>query len=192
VLTAAVSAAVVGGTLLASASTAAGAPASCPTPSLNRQIKQADVVFRGLVDKVRPVTGKGKHRTRAYQVTADRVYRSSLVTDSVTVTAEVAAACPPPTLVKGTRYIFFVTEDGSRLVSTAATARATQKLTRQVVARLGNGQQPHPPRPADARFTRVADATPASLSRLLAPGAALLILSLLGLLLLTRVTRRPT
>jgi hypothetical protein len=165
---------------------------TCPKLSLDKEIKQAKVVFRGVVDEVRPAHGKGKHRIRTYKVKADRVYQSSLVTDKVIVTAEVGAACPPPTLAHGKRYIFFVTEDGSRLVSTAATAPATKKLTGQVVDRLGSGAQPHPAPPATAEFTKVADAAPPRLSRLLAPGAALLIISLLGLLVVGRMGRRTT
>ena len=194
----AVLAALVGGALVVGSALVVGGPAQartaapCPRLSLTKQIRQADVVFRGVVDKVRPVSGKGDHRLRTYKVTADRVYRSSLVADAVVVTAEVGAKCPPPTLAKGKRYIFFVTEQGSRLVSTSSTARASRSLTRQVVAKLGSGVQPHPPPPATATFTKVADASPPSLSRLLAPGAALLILSLLGLLVAGRLGRRPT
>lgn len=173
-------------------SPAAAAPKRCPQPSLAQQVKQADVVFRGTVEKARPVKGKGAHRTRTYKVRADRVYQSSLVADSVVVTAEVGAKCPPPTLKQGKRYIFFVTEDGSRLVSTASTARATTKLTDRVVAKLGSGVQPHPAPPATATFTPVAGAAPAGLARLLAPGAALLIVSLLGLVVVGRLGRRTT
>lgn len=188
-----VGAAVVGGAVVtASPAAAAPAPKRCPQPSLHQQIKQADVVFRGVVDKVRSVKGKGDQRTRTYKVKADRVYQSSLVTDAVVVTAEVGAKCPPPTLVEGKRYIFFVTEEGSRLVSTPSTARATNKLTGQVVSKLGNGAQPRPAPPATAEFTKVANAAPPRLSRLLAPGAALLILSLLGLLVVGRLGRRTT
>jgi len=193
VVGAVVPAALVGGALLAAAPASAGpAPAPCSQQSLNKQVKQADVVFRGIVDKARAAKGKGKQRTRTYKVKADRVYQSSLVTDSVIVTAEVGAACPPPALAEGKRYIFFVTEDGSRLVSTSATARATKKLTNRVVAKLGDGVQPHPAPPVTAEFTKVADASPPSLSRLLAPGAALLILSLLGLVVVGRHGRRTT
>jgi hypothetical protein len=192
-LSAAISAALLGGTLLAtSAAPAAGAVAPCPQRSLKKEIKQADVVFRGNIDKARRARGKGAQRTRIYKVTADRVYRSSLVADRVRVTVEVGADCPPPAFVEGKRYIFFVTESGSQLVSTSATARATHKLTDQVVARLGNGEQPQTTPPLNAEFSKVADAAPPRLSRLLAPGAALLVLSLLGLLVVGRLGRRTT
>jgi hypothetical protein len=177
----------VGIPVLAGPSTAAPA---CPHPSLSQQVKQADVVFRGVVDKVRPVRGKGVHRTRTYRVKADRVYQGSLVTDTVVVTAEVGARCRPPAILHGKRYIFFVNEQGSQLVSTAFTARATSQLTSQVVAKLGDGVQPHPPPAVKASFTRVAGASPPRLSRLLAPGAALVIVSLLGLVVVSRMGRR--
>jgi hypothetical protein len=121
-LSAVLSGALAGGVLLAAAPAHARTAAPCPERSLHKEIKRADVVFRGVVEKVRPVHGKGDQRTRTYKVTADRVYRSSLVTDSVRVTTELGARCPPPDLAKGKRYIFFVTEEGSRLVSTSTTS----------------------------------------------------------------------
>ncbi len=193
-LGAAISAVLVGGALLtATAGAATAAPAApCAQRGLNKEIKQADVVFRGKVDKAGRVRGKGDQRSRIYKVTADRVYQGTLVTDRVRVTVEVGAPCPPAKLAQGKRYIFFVTEEGSRLVSTSATARASHKLTDQVVAKLGNGEQPHQAPPVQAEFTLVANATPPRLSRLLAPGAALLVVSLLGLLVVGRMGRRAS
>jgi hypothetical protein len=191
--TAIVSVLVAGALLVASGGAADAAPqARCKPQGLNKEIRQADVVFRGVVDKARAVRGHGDQRTRTYKVTADRVYQSSLVADKVRVTAEIGAACPPPELAEGKRYIFFVTEQGSRLVSTSATARATHRLTTQVEAKLGSGKAPRSAKPPSVEFTRVADATPPRLSRLLAPGAALVVLSALGLFVVSRVSRRTT
>ena len=175
-----------------------GAPAQaafapkCPSTTLDQDIAHADVVFRAEVKKARAVHGSGKQRTRTYRVVSDRVYQGSLVQPSVVVTARVGGTCAVPTLAKDTRYIFFVKERGARLMATLGTAEATPKLTRQVVNRLGSGAQPVPAPPATAEFTPVADADPPALSRLLAPGAALLIVSLLGLLVVGRLGRRTS
>ncbi len=171
---------------------AAPAAPKCPTTTLDQEIKLADVVFRGEVKKVRPVQGTGKQRTRTYRVLSDRVYQGSLVQPSVVVTARVGARCALPTLTESARYIFFVTEHGSLLMARQGTARATTKLTAQVVKRLGTGAPPQPTPPATAEFTMVADADPPPLSRLLAPGAALLIISLLGLFVVGRLGRRTS
>lgn len=177
--------------LVAAPAGAAPAPA-CPRTTLDQDIARADVVFRGVVKKVPGAHAVGKHRLRSYPVISDRVYKSSLVTRVVVVTARVDGTCTLPTLTQGGRYIFFALERGSRLMATAATAKATPKLTRQVVARLGSGAQPEPNPPATATFTKVAHADPPALSRLLAPGAALLLVSLLGLLVAGRLGRRTS
>jgi hypothetical protein len=172
------------------------APRKCPTNTVRHDIAAADAVFRGVVTKVRAASGSGTHRTRDYRVAADRLYKGSLVTDKVVVTARVTGAgprpCILPKLTTGERYIFFATEKGTRLMATTATAKAGRNLTRQVVAQLGDGKLPEPQPPATAQFTKVADANPPRLSRLLAPGAALVIVSLLGLLVVGRLGRRTT
>lgn len=186
----AVAGAGVAGLLAVGGATPAQAARGCPDPSVDQDINHAHVVFRGEVTKVGPVQGSGKRAMRTYQVSADRVYKSSLVTDHVVVTALVGTRCALPTLQQHRRYIFFVTEHGSRLLATSGTARASAKLTHQVVSRLGSGAQPEVTPPAAAQFTRVAGATPPALSRLLAPGAALVIVSVLGLLIVGRRSRR--
>ena len=185
-----VAAACVAATTLVALPGSAHAARPCPDPTLGRDIDQADVVFRGEVTKARPAHRSGQRATRSYKVTADRVYKSSLVTDQVVVTARTGTRCALSRLRTGTRYIFFVTEHRSRLLAESGTAEATPRFTRQVVHRLGNGAQPDVAPPAAAELTRVADATPPPLSRLLAPGAALVLVSLLGLLVLGLRNRR--
>jgi hypothetical protein len=180
-----------GALLLAPAAHTAPGGTRCPHTTLKQDTARADVVFRGVVSKVRPVHGKGGHRIRAYKVAADRVYKSSLVTRSVVVTARApTTGCALPALHRGTRYIFFATEQGARLVATTATARATSTLTHRVQKRLGSGRQPIKKPPPAATFTKVAGANPPGLARLLAPGAALVIISLLGLVVVGRTSRR--
>jgi len=168
---------------------ATSAPA-CPTPTLKHAIRGADVVFRGMVTKAKPVHGKAGHRTRTYKVAADRVYKSRLVTTNVLVTADVGTHCALPTLKQGSRYIFFANEHGSALIATPPTARATPHFTHQVVQLLGSGKQPQATQPPAATFQKVADADPTSLTRLLAPGAALVIVCLLGLMVVGRTTQK--
>jgi len=188
-LLAAAGAAAVGLVVLATPAPAPAAP-GCPDPGIDQAIARADVVFRGEVTRVGAAQGSGRTATRTYRVTADRVYKSSLVTDRVVVTARTGTRCALPKLRVGTRYIFFATEHGSRLMATTSTAKATTRLTHQVIRRLGNGAEPQETPPAAAQLTRVAGAEPPALSRLLAPGAALVIVSLLGLLVLGRLGRR--
>jgi hypothetical protein len=180
------------GVPLATAPAHAGPAPGCPTTTLDQDIARAHTVFRGEVKKVRAARTDGKQRTRTYRVVSDRVYQASLIQPSVVVTARVGTRCALPTLTKDTRYIFFVNERGARLMAMPATAEATPKLTRQVEKRLGSGAQPEPTPPATAEFSPVTDATPPPLSRLLAPGAALLIISLLGLLVVGRLGRRTS
>jgi hypothetical protein len=188
---AATAAVLLGAVLTAPSSAAGAAVAGCPRTSIGHDIAQAHIVFRGVVTKSRPPRGSGAQRTRSYKVSADGVYKSSLVTRSVLVTARAGAgACTLPKLTKGTRYFFFVNEKGPRLMATTATTKATRHLTHQIEKRLGRPTQPDSTPPATAELTKVAHASPPSLSRLLAPGAAVLILSLLGLLVVNRLGRR--
>jgi hypothetical protein len=168
---------------------ATGAPAlACPASrtSLDRQTRQADDVFVGSVGQ----RAKQGRRTVVYTVTVDRVYKGDVdTTDVAVMTPAAARACGLPDLRTGTEYVFFTSGADLETTSTAGTARATDGRVRRVERLLGEGRPPAPPEPVEATFTVVGD-QPTSLQRVAAPGVALVIVGLLGLLLVAGLGRR--
>ena len=83
-----------------------------------------------------------------------------------------------------TRYLFFVRANDPNLLANkcGGTGPAKSTKTQKVIAMLGPGTSPIPPTPEQAEFTQVADAEPLPLTRLAAPGAAMVLIGLLGLM----------
>ncbi len=104
-------------------------------------------------------------------------------------TPAAARACGLPDLRVGADYVFFTTGADLETTSTAGTARATGTLVARVERLLGEGRSATPAEPTEATFTRVAGAR-TSFERVAAPGAALVIVGLLGLLLVAGLGRR--
>lgn len=167
------------------------APAlACPadTGTTQTHVKDATDVFTGTVSDV------ARHSsTVVYTVEVDRVYKGEVATSQVKVaTSASSRGCGLPDLASGRPYVFFAAPDGSRLATDqrTGTATASEKLVAQVERLLGDGHDPVPPAPRTAHLTRVGDAAPTSLTRLAAPGAALVLAGLLGLLVVRRVAAR--
>ena len=170
-----------------------GAAHAATQKSVRQDAAAADVVFRGKVTAVEKATGKPGHQMRDYVVQADRVYQGSTATTTVRVTTRTGgSSCALPKLATGSSYIFFVVEQDSLLKTDRCqgTSAATAKLTRLVVKQLGDGKLPQTPAVENPTFTRVSGATPSAVTRLAAPGAAMLLVSLLGLLVVGRLGRR--
>ena len=166
---------------------ATGAPAlACPkdTAGLEQHALRAGDVFTGTVDQRRR---QGKQVV--YTVSVDRVYKGRLDATRATVTTSSSPrACGVPDLKQGGDYVFFTDAD---LVAGASsgTAAATDKLVSRLHKLLGNGRPATPPQPETATLT-VVSGEPTSLQRVAAPGAALVLAGLLGLLLAGALGRR--
>ena len=165
----------------------AGSALACPAPlPLPTAVKRADAVFTGTVTQ-RRVHG----RQVEYVVDVQRSYAGRLDERQTVTTDRAARACGVPALQRGGDYVFVATRSGGRLSTSArqGTAPAGRYLVRRVESMLGKGQGPIPTEPVRATFTPVGgDATP--LARLVAPGLALVIAGLLGLVLATALGRR--
>lgn len=149
-------------------------------------IKGADAVFTGTVAS----TSDDKNPT--YDVEVDRVYDGDISTATVQVKdTATGSGCALGKNSLGEKYAFFVSEDGDTFVVTDCSG--AQRSTDRVVARIeqikGDGRDPVPPAPPEANITVVGGA-PASLQRLAAPGVALVLVGLLGLVLVVAIGRR--
>lgn len=164
---------------------------SCVSGSMQSHAKQASDVFTGTVSDVsRQRSGK---LVTTYTVAVERVYKGDVRTATVQVSSTGSTrSCALTDLQADRSYLFFVRADGSELSanSCGGTAPASNTMLTRVERLLGDGRPATPPQVPKAEFTRVADAQPDSLSRLAAPGVALVLAGLLGLFVVRRLNAR--
>ena len=169
---------------------------TCADASMKQQANRADAVFSGvLVDTSKGRMGQKNRKATIYEITADMVFKGDLDQAEVEVASGRGTSCGLGNLPAERRYLFFVEERGGAYVTDqcSGTDRAGAQLTTQVENILGKGTDLTPreqPEPVTVEFTRVADAEPETMTRLAAPGAALVLLGLLGLFVVRRATRR--
>ena len=182
-----------------------GAPAHAATPNKKAPVcapvtvrdstKAAMAVFSGVVTDVqrspRPDGLQGAIYTQT--VTVDMVYQGRVTTETVTVqTDRNRADCSLGALATDTEYMFFVNGTGQPWVAggNSGTRISNETVVAQVVRLLGEGTGPVPPTPESAVFTPVDTSEPETLSRAAAPGAALVLVGLLGLAVVRFVRTR--
>lgn len=150
-------------------------------------IKDADAVFTGQV-----VAMNEDRQPTTYDVEIDRVYQGDIDTATVQVTDTAGrTSCGLGQEPLGESYAFFVTTAGDTYTVDACSgaSRSTERVVSRIEQILGEGRDPVPPAPPSASITLVAD-EPATLQRLVAPGLALVIVGLLGLVLVSALARR--
>lgn len=170
------------------------APA-CPPVTVRDSSKAAMAVFSGVVTDVQRSERTDGQPGAIYTqtVTVDLVYQGNITTETVSVqTDRNRVTCSLGALVKDVEYMFFVTGTGEPWVAsgTSGTRISSETVVSQVVRLLGEGDPPIEPTPETAVFTPVDTSEPQSLSRSAAPGAALVLVGLLGLVVVRGVSRR--
>ena len=170
---------------------------SCVSTSTQTHVKRADEVFSGTVTDATSARSGRKATTWTYDVEVRRIYKGEVATSTVQVTSQgddKRSSCGLGQLPADKPYVFFAQADGSELSADGCggTAPASGQLVSKVERVLGDGHTPAAPEPAPEKavFTRVADAAPTALSRLAAPGVALVLAGLLGLFVARRLGAR--
>ena len=179
----------------ASSATADEPAVKCPFISVADSSKAAMAVFTGTVTAVteqeKPAGEAGKYYLQ--DVTVTRVYQGEIDTEAVQVRSEkVPKACSLGELAVGTDYVFFTVSSGDPWIaeSGGGTVPVDAEVLEKVERVLGDGRDPVPPAPESAEFTPVETGEPTSLSRAAAPGVALVLIGLLGLVVVRGLGRR--
>jgi hypothetical protein len=167
----------------------------CAPVSVRHSTKAAMAVFSGTVTAVerQPRTDGLPGALYLESVTVDLVYSGKINTETVQVeTDRNRADCSLGSLAVDTEYMFFVTGTGAPWLASgdSGTRPSSETVAAQVVDLLGPGVNPIPPPPESAVFTPVDTSDPKTLSRAAAPGAALVLVGLLGLAVVRFVRTR--
>ena len=167
----------------------------CPVVTLRHSTKVAMAVFSGTVTSSEraPRTDGLPGALYVQDVTVDLVYQGGVRTETVQVqTDRNRADCSLGALTVDTEYMFFVTGTGAPWVATgeSGTRPTSDELAAQVASLLGDGVPPIKPTPEPATFSAVDTSDPEPLSRAAAPGAALVLVGLLGLAVVRFVRSR--
>lgn len=183
---------------------AAPAPAlacSCVGWTVQESADQADVVISGTVvksDREGRQPGRPNRDRLTLTVGVDRVYKGTITRDRVEVTAPSdPTTCGLGVVPQDERYFVFARAVGSDLSTNRCTGtrEASSSFGKQVRSALGEGTAPQgsPSTPTSAPPERmvVDDSAPPDYVRVAAPGAALAIVGLLGLVVVRRRARRP-
>ncbi len=171
-------------------------PRSCTAGSVAEATMAATAVFTGTVRGVARDEVSAQETDYVHSVVVDRVYkpgRSSVIdTEEVElVTQRTADRCSLGALDEGERYVVFADLSGEVLLATggSGTALADAALVTEVEDLLGTGRPAVPPEAPVVSLTPVASSAPTPFAQAAVPGAGLVLVGLVGLLVTRRLNR---
>ena len=171
--------------VLLPAQTSSAAP-PCVRPAPRVAVQRATVVFTGVVTSA---TASGT--TFVQTVRVDRIYKGQLTSGEQRVRTT-GGRCGLGRLTPDERYVVMATPDGDSWLAgpRSGTAAASDALLARVQSVLGQGTAPATPAaPPKVDLEQVGSARPTPFLRMAAPGLALIIVGLLGLLGLAAARR---
>lgn len=169
---------------------------TCQKSDLNQNVQRADAVFTGTVTSVQKPPGADSGVTMIL-VDADLGWKGDVPAKVELATPSSDAACGVDNLKADEEYLFFAQSDDAQLTidSCGGTAKFTPVLGADITKQLGQPEDPAaaeepPPGPPAADREVIDDSEPVGFTRIAAPGGALVIVGVLGLLVLGRFGRR--
>lgn len=177
----------------------ASAACSCTAQAIagdtERLARNANDVFTGTVTSSTTASREdgANGAVFVHQVQVGLVYKGDVRDEVLAVQTTSGGPCDLGQLPTGTPYAFFVGVADGVLVADGCggTQRKRANLVTELETLYGEGQPPRQERPAEeAVIEEVGVAAPVTFSRAAAPGAALVLVGLLGLVVVRRLARR--
>ncbi len=164
----------------------------CDVASVKKSAARADAVFSGVVVESSTQRGGARETDKdVYRVEAETVYQGDVTAAEVEVVSPVTS-CGLGGLEQDRAYVFFVAARGTELRADqcGGSGRATDRRIAALEDALGPGTPLNAkPEPTEVSFKPVDNGAPQSLTRMAAPGGALVLIGLLGLLVVRRASR---